>query len=134
MGLETVVHLDPHLLFGQVADVAHGGPDVETVSQKPLQSPGLGRRLDDDQSFRHSSLFIPKPGLLFPTPRLRRASYARSLPRRNALTYPPWCRLTAPSSSRAVSLPRTSAIGSWSLRAISAAFKARTSERWERMP
>src|SRR2546425_9318850 len=112
MRLEAVVHLHAHLLFRQVADVAHGGTNVEPVSQKPLQRPGLGRRLDDDQSFRHSSLFIPKPGLLFPGRRLRRASYARSLPRRNALTYPSWWRLTAPSSSRAVSRPSTSAIGS----------------------
>src|SRR2546427_5829573 len=110
MRLETVVHLDPHLLFRQVADVAHGGPDVETVTQKPLQRPGLGRRLDDDQSFRHSSLFIPKPGLLFPGRRLRRASYARSFPRRNALKYPSWWRLTPPASARAVSPPSTSPI------------------------
>ena len=87
--LEAVVHLDPHLLFRQVADVAHRGPDIETVTQKPLQCPGLGRRLDDDQSFWHSFSLFPKPGLLFPSRGLRRASYARSLPRRNALTYPP---------------------------------------------
>src|SRR2546429_7739509 len=111
MRLETVVHLDPHLLFRQVADVAHGGPDVETVTQEPLQSPGLGRRLNDDQSFRHSSLFIPKPGLLFPGRGLRRASYARSLPRRHAPTYPSRWRLTAPSSATAVSRPRTPPIG-----------------------
>src|SRR2546422_10189821 len=119
MGLETVVHLDPHLLFGQVADVAHRRPDVETVTQEPLQRPGLGRRLDDDQSFRHSSLFIPKPGLLFPGRRLRRASYARSLPGRNALTYPPWCDLTAPSCARTGGRTGTSAFRSGMVRASS---------------
>src|SRR5207248_10966035 len=96
--LEAVVDLDAHLLFGQVADVAHRGPDVVAVSQEPLQSPGLGRRLDDDQTFWHSSLTIPKTGSCSSGGRGRRpdgASYARSLPRRNALTYPPWCRLTA---------------------------------------
>src|SRR5207245_9819961 len=97
---------------GQDPHGAHDGQAVEAVTQEPLQTPVLGRRLDDDQSFRHSPLFIPKPGLLFPGRGLRRASYARSLPRRNALTYPSWWRLTAPSSSRAVSRPSTSAIGS----------------------
>ncbi len=78
--LEAVVHLDPHLLFRQVADVAHGGPDVETVSQKPLQSLGLGRRLDDDQSFWHSFLCIPKPGRLFLIPDSRQASGGHPTP------------------------------------------------------
>ena len=84
--LEAVVDLHAHLLSRQVANVPHGGAHVETVTQKPLQRSGLGGRLDDDQSFCHSPLFIPKPGKLFPRPGLRRASYARSLPRRNALT------------------------------------------------
>src|SRR5260370_19833384 len=83
--LETVLNLDPHLLSRQVADVAHRGQDVETVTQEPLQSPGLGRRLDDDQTFRHSHSYIPQPPVLVPYPpsrqagrRLRRASYPRS--------------------------------------------------------
>ena len=66
VGLEAVVHLHAHLLLGEVADVAHRGANVETVPQEPLQGSRLGGRLDDDQSFRHSSLSIPKPGRLFP--------------------------------------------------------------------
>src|SRR3981081_183337 len=63
--VEAGLDVDAHLLSGEVADVAHRGKDVETVSQKPLQSPRLGRRLDDDQTFRHSTSFIPqRPGLV----------------------------------------------------------------------
>ena len=49
--LEARVHVHGELLTWQVADVAHRGEDVETVTQKPLQSLRLGRRLDDDQPF-----------------------------------------------------------------------------------
>jgi hypothetical protein len=59
VGLEAVFHIHGDLLFGQVADVAHRGANVKTVSQKPLQSPRLGGRLDDDQSFWHSTSLFP---------------------------------------------------------------------------
>src|SRR5207245_3270493 len=38
----------------------------ETVTQEPLQSPCLGRRLDDDQTLGHSYSFIPKQPVFFP--------------------------------------------------------------------
>ena len=66
VGLEALLHVHPELLFGQVADVPHRGKDVETVTQEPLQSPRLGGALDDDQTFRHSSSFIPKTAFVFP--------------------------------------------------------------------
>ena len=62
---EAGLHVDRDLLFGQVADVAHRGANVETIPQEPLQSPRLGGGLDDDQAFRQSSSFIPISGLLF---------------------------------------------------------------------
>ena len=68
--LEAVVHLDAHLLLGEVADVAHRGLDVKPVAQKPLQGSGLRGRLDDDQTFWHSFLFIPQTGRLFRRPAL----------------------------------------------------------------
>ena len=49
--LEAGLDVHRELLSRQVADVAHRGKDVETVTQKPLQGPRLGRRLDDDQPF-----------------------------------------------------------------------------------
>jgi hypothetical protein len=68
--LEAVVDLHAHLLLRQVADVAHRRFDVEPLAQKPLQRFGLGGRLDDDQSFRHSFLFIPQIERLFRGPAL----------------------------------------------------------------
>src|SRR5262249_2247131 len=132
--LRAVLHVPRDLLFGQVGDVAHGGADVETVPQEPLQRPGLGRRLDDDQTFWHSFLYSPSRAVVLGRRLSGRESYARSLPRRNAFTYPPWCLLTAPSSSREVRRPSTSAIGSCSFRLSSAAFTTTPSERRETMP
>jgi len=86
VGLEAFLHVHPKLLFGQVADVAHRGADVETITQEPLQCPRLGGALDDDQTFRHSSSFIPIPAVVLPKPGLGAQSYARPPPLRNALT------------------------------------------------
>ena len=63
--LEAGLDVDRYLLFRQVADVAHRGADIETVTQEPLQGPRLGGGLDDDQAFRQSSSFIPISGSLF---------------------------------------------------------------------
>src|ERR1700694_5516168 len=57
--LEAVLDVDRDLFSGQVADVAHRGKDVETVTQEPLQSPRLGGGLDDDQTFWHSTSLFP---------------------------------------------------------------------------
>src|SRR5690606_8049784 len=49
LGLETGFDVDPELALGQVADVAHRGLDLVAPAEEPLDGPGLGRRLDDDQ-------------------------------------------------------------------------------------
>src|ERR1700716_2872132 len=45
--------------------MTHRGKDIETIPQEPLQSPRLSGGLDDDQTFRHSNLFIPISGFFF---------------------------------------------------------------------
>ena len=76
--LEARLHVDRDLLFGQVADVAHRGKNVETVTQKPLQSPRLGGRLDDDQTFSQFTPFIPNRPFFFREGSSGGQSYARS--------------------------------------------------------
>ena len=62
---EAGVDVDAKLLVGQVANVPHRGVHLEAVAQEALQCSRLRRRLDDDQTFRHSHSFIPNPGRSF---------------------------------------------------------------------
>ena len=68
VGLELVLDVHAEVALGQVADVAVRGPDGVVGAQVLLDGLRLGRRLDDHQRLRHTSITSVSRGVEGPAP------------------------------------------------------------------